>query len=72
MMFLFSGYVHLPEHKLTRVPSQNSAGLFPSLMNQKQSEGAAARRQSLHDQRPATGIFGQMWHKYASRLVTDA
>jgi hypothetical protein len=43
---------------------QTSAGLFGSLMDQKRNELGAARRQSLHDQRPQTGFLGQMWHKF--------
>jgi hypothetical protein len=40
-------------------------------MNQKRGGDAAsqARRQSLHDQRPAPGFIGQMWHKYVSLLL---
>lgn len=42
---------------------QNSAGLFASLQEQKQSPASVARRQSLHEQRPTPGFIGKMWHK---------
>ncbi|KAK6078196.1 hypothetical protein SCUP234_05524 [Seiridium cupressi] len=39
---------------------------FEGLMSQKRSSDPTvqARRQSIHDQKPAAGFFGQMWHNY--------
>jgi len=41
------------------------AGLFASLQEQKRSSDPAqmARRQSMHDHKPAPGMFGKMWNK---------
>ena len=38
---------------------------FDTLMNQKRGSDPqiAARRASLHDQKPQAGFLGQMWHK---------
>ncbi len=46
-------------------PRRASTGLFASLHDQKRSTDPVqmARRQSLHDQRPETGIFGKWWNK---------
>jgi hypothetical protein len=52
-----------------RLQGSNSGTLFSGLMNQKRNSGdaaAQARRQSFHDQKPAPGIIGKMWHKYVS------
>ena len=45
--------------------SSAGAGLFASLQEQKRSMDPAqtARRQSMHDQKPAPGILGKMWSK---------
>ncbi|ETS86583.1 hypothetical protein PFICI_00411 [Pestalotiopsis fici W106-1] len=44
---------------------RSSGPAFEGLMSQKRSNdpSSQARRQSIHEQRPAPGIFGQMWHK---------
>ena len=47
----------------------NSGTLFSGLMNQKRNSGdaaAQARRQSFNEQKPASGIIGNMWNKYVS------
>jgi len=47
----------------------NSGGLFSGLMNQKRNStdaAAAARRQSFHDQKPAVGFIGKMWHNFTN------
>jgi hypothetical protein len=53
---------------LTRIPlsPQSSGPSFESLMAAKRSNdpAAMARRQSLHDQKPQAGFFGQMWHNF--------
>ncbi|ORY60192.1 uncharacterized protein BCR38DRAFT_308781, partial [Pseudomassariella vexata] len=45
--------------------SSNSPS-FEGLHNLKRSTDpvSVARRQSLHEQKPTAGFFGQMWHKY--------
>ncbi|TLS24198.1 hypothetical protein PpBr36_08653 [Pyricularia pennisetigena] len=47
-------------------PRRNSAGLFASLEQTKRPTDPAsiARRQSLHEQRPAPGLFGKMWNTW--------
>jgi len=44
---------------------QSSKVLFESLQAQKRSNdpAAVARRQSLNEQRPPAGFFGQLWNK---------
>ncbi|KAN0122540.1 hypothetical protein V8E51_000866 [Hyaloscypha variabilis] len=47
----------------------NSGGLFSGLINQKRNStdaAAAARRQSFHDQKPAAGFIGKMWHNFTT------
>ena len=45
---------------------QSSGPNYDTLMNYKRSADpqAAARRQSLNEQKPQSGFFGTMWHKY--------
>ncbi|KAI1840326.1 hypothetical protein JX265_004739 [Neoarthrinium moseri] len=45
---------------------RSSGPAFDGLMNQKRSSDpmSQARRQSLQEQKPAAGIFGQMWHNF--------
>lgn len=45
---------------------RSSGPSFESLMAAKRSNDpvAMARRQSLHDQKPQAGFFGQMWHNF--------
>jgi hypothetical protein len=53
----------------------NSGGLFSGLINQKRNStdaAAAARRQSFHDQKPAAGFIGKMWHKYVILYTLDS
>ncbi|KAH6646432.1 hypothetical protein BKA67DRAFT_664271 [Truncatella angustata] len=45
---------------------RSSGPAFEGLMQHKRGSSdpmAAARRQSLNEQRPQAGFFGQMWHK---------
>ncbi|KAH9888214.1 hypothetical protein F4778DRAFT_786030 [Xylariomycetidae sp. FL2044] len=44
---------------------RSSGPIFDGLMNHKRSSNpeSMARRASLHDQKPALGFFGQIWHK---------
>jgi len=52
-----------------RRSSQSGGGLFSGLMNQKRNSTdatATARRQSFADQKPATGIIGQMWNSFTT------
>jgi len=49
------------------------SGLFSGLMNQKRNStdaAAAARRESFHDQKPATGFVGNMWHNFTKGSST--
>ncbi|RFU35218.1 hypothetical protein B7463_g1131, partial [Scytalidium lignicola] len=52
-----------------RTSSTSSSGvLFAGLMNQKRNStdpAAQARRQSFHDQKPATGMIGNWWNKFS-------
>ncbi|KUJ22321.1 uncharacterized protein LY89DRAFT_574784 [Mollisia scopiformis] len=44
-----------------------SSGMFSGLMSQKRNStdaAAAARRESFHEMKPASGFIGKMWHKY--------
>ncbi|KAL1883109.1 hypothetical protein VTK73DRAFT_9476 [Phialemonium thermophilum] len=45
---------------------RRSSGLFESLSAQKRKDEPAslARRQSMNEQRPKAGIFGQMWDSF--------
>ncbi|KAK6208394.1 hypothetical protein LQW54_006875 [Pestalotiopsis sp. IQ-011] len=45
---------------------RSSGPAFEGLMSQKRSNDpmVQARRQSIHEQKPAPGIFGQMWHNF--------
>lgn len=45
---------------------QRKGSLFNSLEQQKRSTDPAqvARRASMHDHKPAPGIFGRMWNDY--------
>lgn len=45
---------------------RRSSGLFEGLQAQKRSNDPAsiARRQSMNEQRPAAGFFGNMWNNY--------
>ncbi|CAK7228342.1 hypothetical protein SBRCBS47491_006871 [Sporothrix bragantina] len=45
---------------------RKSSGLFSSLEQQKRSENPEqmARRASMHDQKPAPGMFGRLWNNY--------
>lgn len=45
---------------------RGSGPAFDSLVNAKRSTDptSIARRASLHEQRPQTGFFGQMWHNF--------
>ncbi|RKU40190.1 hypothetical protein DL546_002173 [Coniochaeta pulveracea] len=45
---------------------KSSSGLYANLnaINRGDDPASVARRQSMHDQRPATGFFGQMWNNY--------
>lgn len=56
----------LPKHSMLTI--QESSGFMPgfeSLANQKRgSDANIARRASLSDQAPKTGIFSQFFHKY--------
>ncbi|KAE8445025.1 hypothetical protein EG329_014031 [Mollisiaceae sp. DMI_Dod_QoI] len=49
--------------------SNSSGTMFSSLMNQKRNSvdaAAAARRQSFHDMKPASGFIGKMWHNFTT------
>ncbi|CAK7567852.1 MAG: hypothetical protein SEPTF4163_005822 [Sporothrix epigloea] len=45
---------------------RRSSGLFASLEQQKRSTNPEqiARRASMHDHKPAAGVFGRMWNNY--------
>ncbi|KAK9776976.1 hypothetical protein AB5N19_07567 [Seiridium cardinale] len=47
-------------------PQRRRSSQFEGLMSQKRSSDpmVQARRQSIHDQKPTAGFFGQMWHNY--------
>jgi len=50
-----------------RTSSSSSGSLFSGLINQKRNSddpAAMARRQSFHDQKPATGMLGNWWHNW--------
>ncbi|KAG7292512.1 hypothetical protein NEMBOFW57_002547 [Staphylotrichum longicolle] len=51
---------------------RSSHGLFEGLEAQKRKDDPAsiARRQSMNEQRPASGFIGKMWNKYAILTVT--
>ncbi|CAK7263175.1 hypothetical protein SEPCBS119000_000348 [Sporothrix epigloea] len=45
---------------------RRSSGLFSSLEQQKRSNNPEqiARRASMHDHKPAPGVFGRLWNNY--------
>ncbi|KAK4188546.1 hypothetical protein QBC35DRAFT_451210 [Podospora australis] len=51
---------------LSSSPRRRSSAMFEGLQAQKRSNDPAsvARRQSMNEQRPASGFFGTMWNNY--------
>ncbi|KAI1265956.1 hypothetical protein F5Y18DRAFT_426469 [Xylariaceae sp. FL1019] len=54
------------QQDLSQRQRRSSGPSFDSLMNHKRSTDphAAARRNSLNEQKPTAGFFGSMWHNF--------